>query len=328
MDNLIQLSLESLPLSYQKDSLPNVNASYGVKLYTKSIPDEKDIAQVYIRDSESEKRIGWMIPILSMISIEHEYAEDIYFIKHVYEAMKFLNGRELHESIYILVYSERLLDEINITAIGELSISFVPHGIYPYYKFPSSTTIDYKSQIGKKIVAEKCFNFDLSSGFFKFFVEDLLPLERNGYARFMFFYQVYELAMEMVFYKKVNELKLAKSHLGVIRKKIDDYSSEGKLISVLYAEMGRDRNDQSLAAVAKSIFKDLKDENYYTSTNKSAMLYDIRNTLVHSYYRYSIENNLSYLASYIEDEAFYVLNYIYSIQGLKNELEDEYFYES
>lgn len=324
MADLITLSDESVPLVYREDAIPAVQTPYAIKLYTKSVPDEKEIAQVYIRN-QSEKRIGWLIPVISMISLEHEYAEDIYFKKHVYEAMKFLRGKTLHESIYVLVYSERILSTVDVKSDGELSLSFLLYGVYPYYKLSSIASVEYKARIGSKIVIAKGFNFDSAVGFFKLLVDDLLPAERNGYARFMFFYQIYELAMEMLFYKKVNELKIARSHLGIIRKKIDDYSSEGKLIAVLYAEMGLDKNDSSLAIEAKKIFEDLKEDHYYTSINKSGMLYDIRNILVHSYYRYSIEESLSYLASYIEDEAFYVLNYIFSVQSMKEELEAKYF---
>jgi len=324
MAELITLSDESVPLVYREDALPAVQIPYAVKLYTKSVPDEKEIAQVYIRN-QSERRIGWLIPVISMISSEHEYADDIYFRKHVYEAMKFLIGKKLDESIYVLVYSKRILSTTDVKSDGELSLSFLLYGVYPYYKFPSIASVEYKAKIGSKLVITKGFNFDSAVGFFKLLVDDLLPAERNGYARFMFFYQIYELAMEMLFYKKVNELKITRSHLGIIRKKIDDYSSEGKLIAVLYAEMGLDRNDASLAIEAKKIFEDLKDDNYYTSINKSGMLYDIRNILVHSYYRYSIEESLSYLASYIEDEAFHVLNYIFSVQSMKEELEAKYF---
>ena len=324
MDELITLSDDSVPSVYREDSLPQVQAEYGVKLYTKSVPDEKEIAQVYIQ-GESERRIGWLIPVISMISSEHEYSEDVYFRKHVYEAMKYLSGKELHESIYVLVYSKRLLAEADVASDGALSFSFVLYGVYPYIKLCSLASVEYKMQVGRKLLVAKGFNFDFAVGFFKVLISDLLPAERNGYARFMFFYQVYELAMEMVFYKKVNELKIARSHLGIIRKKIDDYSSEGKLIGVLYAEMGRDKNDTALAVVARKIFEDLKEESYYATTNKSAMLYDIRNTLVHSYYRYSIDESLSYLSAYIEDEAFHVLNYIYSVQNMKEEMEGKYF---
>src|SRR5450830_321013 len=278
MDELITLSEQSVPSAYLEDSLPDVQTPYRIKLFTKSIPDEKEIAQVFIKGS-SEIRVGWMIPVLSMVSSEHEYSENRFFRKHVYEAMKMLNGQELDERIYVLIYSQRLLDSAGVDSDGQLSFSFVLYGIYPYYKLPSLASIEHKMKIGDKLVVEKCFNFDFSTGFFKFLVEDLLPAERNGYARFMFFYQIYELAMEMTFYKKVNELKIVRSHLGIIRKRIEDYSSEGKLISLLYTEMGRDRNDSSLATVAKDIFEDLKEEEYYTSINRSAMLYDIRNIL-------------------------------------------------
>jgi len=325
MNEIITLSSDTVPAPYLVDSMPNVQVDYGVKFYTKSSADEKEIAEVFVKGIDSEKRVGWLIPILSMISSEHDYSKNRFFIKHVYEAMKSLNGKEFHENTYFLVYSKRILEKIGIGLDGELTGAFVIYGVYPFYKSHSVFDAKHKIKISKKLFVEKGFIFDVSDGFFKFVAERLLPLENNGYARFMFFYQVYELAMEKVFYKKINELKIARSHLGIIREKIKEYSSESKLITLLYTEMGTDKNDVSLAQVAKSIFNSLKEDDYYATTQKSAMLYDIRNTLVHSYYRYSIEENILYLASYIEDEAFFVLYYIYSVPGMRKELEEEYF---
>ncbi|EPJ9040105.1 hypothetical protein QP585_10000 [Serratia ureilytica] len=325
MADFITLSEDYVPSVYLEDSLPTVQTEYRIKLYTKSAPDEKEIAQVYIK-GQTDERIGWLIPVLSMISLEHDQSENKFFRKHVYEAMKFLEKQSLPESVYVLVYSKRLLHSVDIESDGELSLSFLLFGVYPYYNNPSLTNIDNKKKIENKLVISKSFNFDFAVGFFKFFASDFLPTERNGYARFMFCYQVYELAMEMVFYKKVNELKITRSHLGIIRKKIDDYSSEGKLINILYGEMGREKTDPNLSAVARIIFEDVKNEEYYTSTNRSAMLYDIRNTLVHSYYRHNVEENLSYLSSYIEDEVFYVMNYLYSVHEMRMEMEGKYFH--
>ncbi|MGF6183451.1 hypothetical protein ABIB42_004506 [Massilia sp. UYP32] len=325
MDELITLSAERVPPEYLADPLPTIQVQYGVRIFTKSSPDEKEISEVYIKGEDFEKRIGWMIPVLSMVSLEHDYAENPYFKKHVYEAMKYLIGQDFHEKTYILVYSKRFVEEAGVIADGELSTSFALYGIYPYYNSHSIFDTKHKTLVSKKLLIEKGFNFDFSYGFFKFIVENLLPLENNGYARFMFFYQIYELAMEKIFYMKINELKSNRSHLGIIREKIKDYSSENKLIAILYAEMGSDRNDASLAQVAMSIFSNFKEEAYYTTTQKSSMLYDIRNTLVHNYYRYNIEGNILYLASYIEDEAFHILKYIYSVPSIRKEMEDEYF---
>ncbi len=327
MGDLIELSDANVPLAYLEDSMPEVQVEYGVKLYTKSVPDEKEIAQVFISATPRDARIGWLIPVLSIISSEHEEYENKYFRKHVYEALKTLKGQTLPESIYVLIYSRRLLDGAAIHCDGELALAFLLYGIYPYYGKSSLADVDFKLPVAPKIVIRKCFNGDLAAGFFKVLLGEILPSEKNGYARFMFFYQIYELAMEFVFYKKVNELKIKRSHLGIIRKRIDEYSSENKLIGLLYAEMQREENDVSLAAVAKLIFEDVKSMDYYATTMKSSMLYDIRNTLVHSYYRFNIGDNLSYLASYLEDEVFHVLRYLHSVEGMRVEIEKNYFFE-
>ncbi|ONN68636.1 hypothetical protein BTM36_00010 [Herbaspirillum sp. VT-16-41] len=46
----------------------------------------------------------------------------------------------------------------------------------------------------------------------------------------------------------------------------------------------------------------------------------------HSYYRHNVEENLSYLSSYIEDEVFYVMNYLYSVHEMRVEMEGKYFH--
>lgn len=325
MDDLVELSDANVPLAYFEDSMPELQVEYGVRLYTKSVPDEKEIAQVFIPASPKEVRIGWLIPVLSIISSEHGEYENKFFRKHVYEALKTLKGQTLPESIYVLIYSKRLLDSVAIHCDGELAFAFLLYGVYPYYEKSSLADVGFKLPINQRIVVRQCFNGDLAVGFFKALLRDVLPSEKNGYARFMFFYQIYELAMEFVFYKKVNELKMKRSHLGIIRKRIDEYSSESKLIGLLYAEMQREEKDASLAAVAKLIFEDVKDVSYYADTMKSGMLYDIRNTLVHSYYRFNIGDNLAYLASYLEDEIFYVLQYLHSVKGIRIEIENSYF---
>ncbi len=325
MDDLIDLSDANVPLAYLEDPMPEVQVEYRVRLYTKSVPDEKEISQIFIPADPKEIRIGWLVPILSIISSEHEEYDNKYFRKHVYEALKTLKGRTLPESIYVLIYSRRFLDSVEIHRDGELALAFLLYGIYPFYKNSSLVSVDFKLPVTPKIVIQKCFNGDRATKFFKVLLSEVLPAEKNGYARFMFFYQLYELAMEFVFYKKVNDLKIKRSHLGIIRKRIDEYSSERKLIGLLYAEMQREENDASLASVAKLIFEDAKDVGYYASTMKSSMLYDIRNTLVHSYYRFNIGDSLSYLASYLEDEIFHVLRYLHSVEGMRVEIEENYF---
>ena len=134
MSEIITLSSDIVPAPYLVDSMPHIQVDYGIKLYTKSSPDEKEIAEVFVKSVDSEKRVGWLIPVLSMISLEHDYSENQYFIKHVYEAMKSLSGNEFHENTYVLVYSKRLLEEIGVGSDGELTGAFVIYGVYPYYK--------------------------------------------------------------------------------------------------------------------------------------------------------------------------------------------------
>lgn len=325
MEAFVNISKDTIPAQYLTDPLPNIQVEYGCKLFTKSAPDEKEISQVFISKESSDARVGWLVPVLSMISLEHEMSEDKYFRKHVYEAFKILEGREIYEKCYVLIYSKRLMAANDIAEDGELSLSFLSYGIYPYYMDVSAYVAFSTRTLDRATVVDKCFNTDSSVGFFQVLVKTIMPSEMNDYARFMFFYQVYELAMEVVFYKKVRALKSNKSHLGIIRKKMEEYSSEEKLINALYDDMKRNNFDVDLSDVVRDIFEGARDELYYTTTARSNMLYHVRNTLVHSYYRFKVSDKLAYLASYIENEFFYIIRHLYSDSVVRAELEEEYF---
>jgi len=59
----VTLSEESIPLEYREDSVPTQGVEYIIKIYSKLEPDEKDIAEIFLK----KIRVGWLIPALSMI---------------------------------------------------------------------------------------------------------------------------------------------------------------------------------------------------------------------------------------------------------------------
>lgn len=325
----ITLSAEYIPLEYREDSVPNQGVEYIIKMYSKQEPDEKDISVVFLNST----RIGWLIPAISMISKEHDFSNDQYYQKHVYEIYSQLKDQTFSEKIYFLIVSKRLLKSIpnhehssDQGLLGELSFSFVQYGVYPYYGQVS----EYKNSLSdesvpKRVNIKRSFDFDKSINYLNNFTKVYLQTETNPYARFMSLYQVIELSMEAFFYTRIFNYRKSKNHLGIIREKISELSSERKLINIIYSSAGLDKFDRSLSDKAKIIFGDFKNAEYYEKCAKSDMLYDIRNALVHSYYRFDIKSHLTYLCDFIELESFSIIEYLFRDEELRAQILLEHF---
>jgi hypothetical protein len=325
MADFINISDESVHTRYQNDPLPNIEATYKAKLYTKVTPDEKEVAEVFIEKSKNEKRIGWIIPLLAITSIEHDFASNQYFIKHAFEAFKLLKGQDIPEESYILIVSENLLTRNAVDGLGYLSLSFSKFGIYPYYNIPATYSNTLSADFENRIVIKHCFDFDRAKDYFQLLTHSLIQSEDNNYARFMFLYQIFELAMECIFYYKINEFKGGKHSLKIVRDKVKELSSERKLINLLYQEADLCRYDYSLSEKAKLIFGTYKDDKYYSDTFNSDLIYDIRNSLVHSYHRFDLKSELTYFCDYLELEVFEIINFLHSNESIRNSLYAEHF---
>lgn len=328
MSTMKVLSEDIVPKQYQEDSMPELNVDYLIGLYSKFPADEKDICQVFLGAKVGDNRIGWIVPLLSLLSTEHGYENNKYFRKHAYEAFRFLKNKELPENTYILVASKRILEKLTgDDELGSFGLSFAEFGVYPYFDKASEYENKLSNEIGSEISVSKGFDYELSRGYIKLLAQSIIQTERNSYARFMFLYQVFELAMEMVFYSYIDKFKKGKSHLGIIREKISELSSERKLIKILYSMGGIDEYDVSLADKAKEIFGGYKDDSYYKGTYKSDMIYELRNTIVHSYHRYDIDEKLAYLCNYLEMEAYKILDYIFREKELHDRFLVDHFVE-
>lgn len=305
---------------YRSDPLPDISAQYEIALYTKCEADEKEIAEILILKNPRDLRIGWLIPFISMTSIEHDFNDNQYFIKYTYEAMMLLGEKNLDERIYVLVASRRLMAEAGIHSIGELSLSFLSYGIYPFRTKHAVVPRPPGAQFQPKLKVEKCFDITEASGYWATLFFDILPCEPNEYARFMIIYQMHELAMDLTFYSVINNYKKEKLPLATVRDKISELSSEKKLISLLYQDIGGEQVDAALAAQVKAVLGDAKSEEYYANAHRATLIYDIRNNLVHNYHRSTIDSLLIFFSGYLELEIPRVVSYLFKNEDLRAEV--------
>ncbi|MEO9241343.1 MULTISPECIES: hypothetical protein [Pseudomonas putida group] len=313
--------------NYKTDPLPEVQPGYEVYFYTKFEPNEKEIAHVFAPDKLGKKdvRVGWIIPILSIFSIEHDFGEDKYFIKHAHEAIKLIGELSLDERTYIVVLSKRYMSEAGISSASELSLSFLEFGIYPFKSNHSKVRRLAGKDFQKAIHVTKGFDITKAKGFFESLFLDTLQLETNDYARFMLIYQLYEMAMELVFYATIASYKAEKLPLSSIREKFSDLSSERKLINLLYTGMGGSPFLEGLSSEMKAVLGDTKEDKYYDQACVANYIYDIRNSLVHNYYRSGYKKQIQYFTNYLELELIRVIRYLYNTHNFKEEILSTYF---
>ncbi|HCD1870870.1 TPA: hypothetical protein NBI88_005132, partial [Enterobacter bugandensis] len=159
MENKITLDDESVFHLYQIDPKPQYTG-YNIFLYSKKDADEKEIAQVEIVTNRSKQRLGWLFPVLALISGEHDYADNEFFIKQAYEAYTHLKGQELDESIYIFVLNNTVSDllEVGKEELGIFSLSFSKYGIYPYFGSLAEYSNSNALVMPNKVTIKKCFD--------------------------------------------------------------------------------------------------------------------------------------------------------------------------
>jgi hypothetical protein len=309
---------------YHSNPYPEVMGPYEVALYTKFDADEKEIAEVFLPGKSRDIRIGWLIPFISMSSIEHDFNSNPYFIKHVYEAMSLLGEKGLDERTYVLVVSRRLMGDAGIDTIGELSLSFLSYGVYPFRTKHSSISRSTGTQFSPRLKVDKCFDITQAYGYWATLFFDVLPCESNEYARFMLIYQLYELAMDLTFYKVINDYRKERLPLAAVRERMAELSSEKKLITLFYLDMGGEQIDVALAAQVRAVLGDARTEKYYTDAHRPTLIYDVRNNLVHNYHRSAIDPQLKFFANYLELEIPRIVSYLFKNEGLQAEVRSNY----
>lgn len=320
-DNLIKLSEILVPNEYTTDPIPSIETQYQIELFSKHDADEKDIAQIFIKDNNHNPvRIGWIIPVLSIVSKEHQSYDCKYFKKHAFEIFRQLKDNSFDERTYFIIYSKRLVQDFSFDT-GSIIVDACRYGLYPFNGKHSSYSNTISEKIRAEITLSECFDIKKTDGFIKTLFFEKLQTEVNMYARFMYIYQIIELLMEVTFHSKIKSYRSKKNHLGLIRKKITDYSSEDKLINILYGSTKKNKIIASLSQAATDLFSDSSNKNYH-DTNNAEIIYEFRNSLVHNYYRLEMESHLATFCDHLEHDIYEMLLKIYSEKDLENEKND------
>lgn len=285
---ILKLDPEYNPLNYECVFLHNEREEYS----------ENSIYQVYVES----QRIGWIFPLQALLSTQHDYANNIFFLKYAYVAYYILineiNSKNekvskdniLLEDFYDDSLTLLILDKENISLLTEsfdinhYIVSLYKKGYSWYGKGNLESNIDKPNKIIRlKPISKELFDKKYIYTMFK----NEIPKTQEAFARFHIYYQIIEILISVVFedkFKKFREnIDSSVESLFDQRDMLSNMIVEKQRVKWLFSEyvsilqINRNRlNDEC---------KRLLDQNKKKTYDEVAEnLYTVRCLLVHSMY--------------------------------------------
>lgn len=292
------------------------NFSYEL-FYNESIC-ENDIYQVYA----DKNRIGWIFPIQALLSSDHDYAEDKYFLKYAYVAtwllLSDINQVDQLDSPSEFVLEDYVddkrcifvLDHENISKIENFQLSDYTVEFFKYgYEYKGKGNFNPSSIRGTRrlnlhpLAKEIRGNNSINDLF-----TDQFLLASNSVVRFYICYQIIELLISKVFEDKfqliVKKLSKNPEELFDLREDLSKITAEKERVKCLFEEYTVcETSDKSEIEIACKKFLELNGkrcaESYYYD------LYSVRCMLVHKLYAVNKESQ-----KYLEDINNFLLNMV------------------
>jgi len=193
------------------------NRKFSVYFLHKKNLLESEIVQIF--DKRRETRIGWCIPINALDSVEHDYADDMHFLRYAYvgiygalnklDSSVFLPEAKFappsidfseifDESTALLIISDETLTEEFV--IDKWLPSLAKHGYFELSDIDPKKTCIEKPRIIEKKLSLSPISEDLESeNYLNNIYRRNLAYEPNTTLRFFYLYQVFELLIEYVF---------------------------------------------------------------------------------------------------------------------------------
>lgn len=263
---------------------------------------ENSIYKVYFDDI----RGGWIFPIQALISKEHNYSEDDFFLQYAYLGMYFLfssfkkddiDSERLIEEKYdsndhILLIDRDNVKPINNFSINNYVVSLFKHG-YGFNK--EGNTITESIDIPNKNMKLKSIPHCLSDNVgISFIFKELITKKDSEYSLFYVLYQLVEILISkvliLVFKKQVDSIDWDETDLFEKNDTINKAISEKTRIKALFNEYSKpnNRDIDNLSNVCKRFLISSKYDTEESLKNKTCVdnFYRVRCCLVHSLYKY------------------------------------------
>lgn len=275
------------------------------------IPDDFEIRFLYNNnDGVSENsifnlyadgiRIGWIFPIQSLESQEHDYVHNVFYLKYAYIVVyKLLQMAEFEEEEYsdfsildyysddiqILVYDKENASKIEGFEISNYSVDLFSKG----YSFCGEgnifTKLDkFDKNIRVKQLPKPIRNISYINDLFM----ELIPLQESSYSKFHLIYQIIEILIGVVFNYKIKSLiqEIADSPNDLFEKrvKLNEITTEKDRVIWLFNNFSNVelQKREILNNLCEKILQD--NEKNYKENNVGNNLYAVRCLIVHNLY--------------------------------------------
>lgn len=284
----LQLDSEYNPSQYRYLFLHNEREDYS----------ENSIFQVYV----DKQRIGWIFPLQALLSDQHDYAGNKFFLRYAYVAVWLLlnnikseNEQEISSEIFLDDFYDNsltllVLDNENISRLeGTFGIENYTISLYQYgYSWSGRGNLDSQIEKPDKIIHLKSIAKELQQTKYIYTMfEKEIPKIQEAFARFHTYYQIVEILISIVFEDKfktfVDLLKNSKESLFEQRDKLGNMILEKQRVKWLFAEY------VSIPQTEKNILDEqckklLQENSKKAGVGMAENLYAVRCLLVHSMY--------------------------------------------
>ncbi|CAI1804580.1 hypothetical protein [Serratia proteamaculans] len=273
-------------------------------------------SNIYMVHDERRKRIGWVIPIISLDSTEHQFAQDEHFLRYSFiaarEALKnstneiykknieknngidieSLNISELFDdstSVFIVSKETLPVEKIDNFDLGEYIPSFFSYGYVELTKKDPSLLFFEQEIEETNIIKLHCASKDVGSiDYIRSMCSNVLPYESNAIFRFFYLYQVIEMLMDIILYEEhrciVQELATVAGDMSRIKELLDKLSesaSEKKRIKLLTEKYTS--NQYNMDLLRQCCIELLTDLGKEPADGLAGFLYPIRNFIIHQF---------------------------------------------
>lgn len=277
------------------DSLYNPDDFEIYFLYNNKI-SENGIYKFYTDDT----RIGWIFPIQSLESTEHDYSLDRFYLRYAYIALYKLLQRinfkdeeysdfnimdYYPDNIQLLIYDRNNTKNIEEFDISKYTVSLFYNG----YSYNGEGNIFTEApEIYKNIKAKQLPEPVRNISYINVLFQELVPLPETSYSKFHLLYQIIEILIGIVFDYKIkeliNEMSYSSNDLFDKREKLNDITTEKKRVIWLFNDFTN--IDTRKLDILNNLCVDLLEKNgKKANINKAANnLYDVRCLIVHNLY--------------------------------------------
>lgn len=261
---------------------------------------ENSIYPLYL----DSKRVGWIFPLQALYSAEHDYAENIHFLKYAYvvtvhllKTLSEIDSRETPDDFSLESYYDGstcvlVYDIKNCASIDGFSIDHYIVSLYKFgYTFSGKGNVDATLPDGveRKNLKLKSVSSELKDiPYINLLFKTQFPNAENEIIKFYLYYQIIEVLISLIFEdqfrKHISILTENSERLFDIRDELNQLGNEKYRVKMLFCQYAQGIDAQYITDFNTAATSFLSSLGRKTSDQYYENLYAVRCYMVHKLY--------------------------------------------